>query len=195
MALPAYALQTDVACDALFPFTVSRHAFTHFTPVGIIPQIADFLAPTPGTKVLDIGSGAGKFCLVAASVSEGHFTGVERRKLLHRAAVTVRNEHTVSNTHFILQDIVEHDFSPYDAFFLFNPFYENFQLDVPLDNSVPLHKDNFLRYANYVKDQLAACPAGTRVATYYSFFDEIPQAAYRKLPDTGVAKLFFWEKE
>ena len=55
--------------DGIYPEEVRPMAFTHFTPIEIAIRAAKFLVQKSGTKVLDIGSGAGKFCKVAISTN------------------------------------------------------------------------------------------------------------------------------
>ncbi len=187
-------LSTDTAFDALYPPAIRRHAFTHFTPVAVARAAARFLATKAGTRVLDVGSGAGKFCCVGALATEGKFIGVERRPALHSAAVNFAKQQQIERAEFVLADIKEIRFSTYDAFFLFNPFYENKGVDEPIDDSVALESKQYDFYCAYVREQLADCPRGTRLATYYSFFDDVPEAAYRLVEENTLAKLCFWER-
>jgi hypothetical protein len=66
--------------DLLYPPPIPSLSELHWTPIDVARRAARFLAPRPGTAVLDIGSGAGKFCLVAAVSTDGIFTGVEYRE-------------------------------------------------------------------------------------------------------------------
>jgi len=91
-------LTTDTAFDAHYPPVIRAHAFTHFTPVDVARAAAAFLVKAPGDHVLDVGSGAGKFCCVGALTTTGHFTGVERRSALHAAAKAFAQQHDVERT-------------------------------------------------------------------------------------------------
>lgn len=188
-------LTTDNAFDAHYPRAIRRHAFTHFTPIEVAKAAARFLVDGPGVRVLDIGSGAGKFCCVGALTTPGIFTGVERRPALHAVAETLTMDHHIGRVDFILADVAEVDFSAYDAFFLFNPFYENLRIDEPIDDSVVLVREQYGHYCAFVREQLSAQPAGTRLATYYSFLEDVPRDCYRPAGDSGVSKLRFWERE
>jgi len=183
---------TDAHFDAHYPPHIRRHAFTHFTPVEVARAAARFLVSGAGDRVLDVGSGAGKFCCVGALTTAGRFTGVERRPALHAAAEALAAVHAVERVDFLLADVAEIDFANYDAFFLFNPFYENLGLDEPIDDSVILERAAYARYCALVRDRLAARPPGTRLATYYSFLEDVPRTAYRDAGETGMEKLRFW---
>lgn len=188
-------LTTDEAFDAHYPPPIRRHAFTHFTPVDVATAAARFLAPRAGARVLDVGSGAGKFCCVGALTTPGLFTGVERRPALHAAAEAFAGAHHIRRVSFLLADVKDIDFAAYDAFFLFNPFYENLGIDEPMDDSVVLGREQYTRYCAHVREQLAARPPGTRLATYYSFLDDVPRHCYRPAGESGISKLRFWERE
>ena len=43
----------------------------HWTPVHVARRAAQFLVTGPETRVLDVGSGPGKFCLVGALATQG----------------------------------------------------------------------------------------------------------------------------
>ena len=79
-------LKLDVsneAFDALYPPGIIALANRHWTPVAVARMAAQYLVSRPGEKILDIGSGVGKFCFVGAASTEGHFTGVEQREHFH----------------------------------------------------------------------------------------------------------------
>ena len=70
---------TDEEFDLIFPLEIRRKSATHFTPIKIAKAAAQFLATEPNIRILDVGSGAGKFCFVGALTTNAHFTGVEQR--------------------------------------------------------------------------------------------------------------------
>lgn len=165
----------------------------HFTPVEVAKTAAQFLAARPGTKVLDVGSGAGKFCMIGAACTEGHFTGVEQRESLWRLSEELTKRYALPNTNFIRSNITEIGFRAFDAVYCFNPFYENiFQAD-PIDDSVPLDQALYATYSLYVREQLDQMPAGARLATYFSYAVEVP-GSYRMQSAAFDRKLKFWEK-
>ena len=61
--------------DRLLPFYWRRLSIMHWTPVHVARRAAQLLVTGPKTRVLDVGSGPGKFCLVGAMATLGHFTG------------------------------------------------------------------------------------------------------------------------
>ncbi|MBX2891677.1 MAG: hypothetical protein KF734_12155 [Saprospiraceae bacterium] len=183
----------DADFDAIFSKKIRALSEVHFTPIKVALAAAGFLVDEPGTRVLDVGSGVGKFCMIGASCTEGHFTGVEQRERLHQLSVRLSERYHVANTHFILSNMVYVDFNTFDAIYLFNPFYENILQSNPIDNSVKLDKILYAVYSLYVRQQLDTMPVGTRVATYFSYLDEVPDSYEIQATDFD-RKLKLWQK-
>ena len=183
----------DKEFDRLYTEDIQEYTFTHFTPIDVALSAASFLAHAPGIKVLDIGSGAGKFCLIGAATTDGIFTGVELRQNLHDSANQLKNKYGLLNVDFILANIEEIDLSAYQAFYFFNPFFENLLPAHSMDNAIPLDKELYHRYSSFVHDSLEKAPVGTRLVTYYSMFHEVPKS-YRKVSTGLFPKLERWVK-
>ena len=69
----------DSRFDLVYPREIRELSDRHWTPVEVARKAAVFLVREPGTRVLDIGCGPGKFCIVGALATDGRFTGVEQR--------------------------------------------------------------------------------------------------------------------
>ncbi|MDQ6622310.1 MAG: class I SAM-dependent methyltransferase [Verrucomicrobiota bacterium] len=163
----------DEKFDQAFRPRIRRLSSLFWTPVAIAAKAAELLVPAPGTRVLDIGSGPGKFCLIGATLTEGHFTGVEQRLELVAAAREAARALGVSNVEFVHANVTEIHFAEYDSFYLFNPFEENL-LGHKIDSAIPLTAQLFKKYTRHVAAQLGARPIGTRVVTYAGYADEVP---------------------
>jgi len=114
----------DKKFDGLYPEKVQKHSFIHWTPIEIIETAIDWLQINEKSKVLDIGSGAGKFCLLGSLMSKASFTGVEKRKDLSDVAIQLSEKLDLKNVSFINSDLVEVDFNLFNAFYYYNPFCE-----------------------------------------------------------------------
>ncbi|MFT5263770.1 MAG: cyclopropane fatty-acyl-phospholipid synthase-like methyltransferase [Polaribacter sp.] len=180
--------------DALYPESINNLSPTHFTPIEICIEAAQFLVTEPRTKVLDIGSGAGKFCMVGAASTEGHFIGVEQRLGLHQMAKKIAKKRQLPNVEFIHSNITAIDFSQYQAFYFYNSFYENIVPIDKIDNDIVLNSKLYEAYSKYVKNQLDSMPIGTRLVTYFSSYHEIPKS-YKAIRKVELKKLTFWEKQ
>src|SRR5689334_18357566 len=71
--------EDDDGFDALFPEWARRVSRGNFTPLAIARRAVALLCDRPGMRVLDVGSGVGKVCLVGALTSDARFHGVEQR--------------------------------------------------------------------------------------------------------------------
>jgi SAM-dependent methyltransferase len=164
----------DEKFDRIYPPQIRELSSVFWTPVRIASEAAQWLVTAPGTRVLDIGCGAGKFCLLGAQLTDAHFTGVEQRLHLVEVARKAAAELHLTDVEFLHQNVVELNFSSWDAFYIFNPFDENFFTSHRMDNAVLLSPELFKRYTAHVAYQLAQRPLGTRVVTYMGYADEIP---------------------
>ncbi len=163
----------DEKFDRIFPPKFRKLSSLFWTPVTVAAEAAKFLSSAPGVRVLDIGCGPGKFCLVAAALSDAHFSGIEQRAELVTAAKRAAQELSLTNVEFLHLNVMDVDFTDYDAFYLFNPFEENMH-GHKIDSAVPLSTALFKKYTDYVSEQLGARPMGTRVVTYAGYADDIP---------------------
>lgn len=184
----------DSEFDLIYPKKIKEVSEIHFTPVSIAKVAAYYLAEKKGTKVLDVGSGAGKFCMIGSACTNGYFYGVEQRKNLCSAAKRISNHYNLTNVKFINSNIIDVEFKAFDAFYFFNPFYENISIFGKIDNKVELNRKLYDEYSLYVKEQLTTMPIGTKLVTYYSFLKEIPDS-YKVQFSSFDDKLKFWEKK
>jgi SAM-dependent methyltransferase len=144
--------------------------------------------------VLDIGSGAGKFCIVAAHEHpETHFFGVEQRQNLVDISNGLAKEFNLHNVFFICDNICNIDFKKFDHFYFYNSFYENVPGTQKIDYSVKYSEDLYNFYNRYLYKQLNKKQAGTRLVTYHSFGSEIPPG-YEVVQTDYSDFLKFWIK-
>ena len=71
-ALRRRAEVSDAELDQVFPEELRERSHLHWTPVAIALRAAALLVPEParsGVRVLDVGAGVGKMCLVGAVVT------------------------------------------------------------------------------------------------------------------------------
>ena len=163
----------DEKFDQVFAPHVRQLSPIFWTPVAVATEAARLLVTQPATRVLDVGCGAGKFCLIAATVTDGHFTGIEQRAELVSAAHDAAAQLGSGGVDFLHANVMDVAFAGYDAFYIFNPFEEHLH-GHKIDKAVALSPELFRRYTRYVSDQLGTRPLGTRVVTYMGYADDIP---------------------
>jgi Methyltransferase domain len=183
----------DNVFDALFSNELKEVAEIHFSPIAVAQKAAQYLVQKKGDRILDIGSGAGKFCMIGSVLTEGFFTGVEQRKHLHDLAISISETHNLSNLTFLNANITDISFQNFDGFYSFNPFYENINPIGKMDDLVELKRELYDDYSLYVKMQLDLKPIGTKLVTYFSYLTEIPDS-YRLQFSDFEGKLKMWEK-
>ena len=189
---------SDTRFDKVFPAEARRHGQVHWTAVAIAMDAVNLLtAHRPEgevTRILDVGSNVGKFCLVGALISQAYFVGVERRRKLVDIARTVSRRLRVSRVRYQWCDMETVDWSEFNGIYLFNPFHENLDLEIKIDSEVELSKAHFERYVKTAQTKLASCKPGTRVVTYYGFGGEFPPG-YERMPTPDLTdKLELWIK-
>lgn len=183
----------DAVFNEIYPKKIKIVAERHWTPVAVAKMAAKYLVEKPGTKVLDIGSGAGKFCLVGAAATEGFFYGVEQRFSLTQISKKIAVRNNITNVEFITSNIDKINFSEYEAFYFFNSFFENIDTSNPIDNTILPNCDLYHAYSDYVREQLNKTPVGTRLVTYWSKWDEIP-TNFEFVDSACNGFLIFWKK-
>jgi 2-polyprenyl-3-methyl-5-hydroxy-6-metoxy-1,4-benzoquinol methylase len=68
---------SDSFFDELYPKRLKLRSPRHYTPVEVAMRVGELISPDGGERVLDVGSGAGKFTIAAALCGKGFFTGVD----------------------------------------------------------------------------------------------------------------------
>ena len=163
----------DEKFDQIYPPRIRDLSSLFWTPVAVAAKAAELLVRRAGARVLDVGCGPGKFCLLGASLTDGHFVGVEQRGSLIAAAKEAAATLQLPNVEFLHCNIMKVNFAEYDALYVFNPFEENMH-GHQIDRAVPLSIALFKQYTRYVADQLGRMPMATRVVTYAGYGDEVP---------------------
>lgn len=181
----------DHEFDRHYPESVREQSACHWSPVDVCQMAAQMLVEKPGTRVLDIGCGPGKFCAIGASTTSGHFTGVEQRGRLVKAARELLERHRISRAEIVHGNITSVQFAAFDAFYLFNPFEENILPMLRIDNEVEMESQLYDDYTLHVQTQLGGMPLGTRIVTYYGSCAEVPECyACVKTAYDGMLKLW-----
>ena len=168
---------SDIQFHDLYPPSIQQLARRHWTPLNVARQAAQFLVTGDGVRVLDIGSGVGKFCLGAAYYKpNAFFYGVEQRKELVGHAEAAKNILGLSNVSFIHGNFTRLDLKQYDHFYFYNSFYENVKGTPKIDYKVSFSETLYDYYNSYLFRRLEEMPAGTRIVTRCSWEDRIPSS-------------------
>lgn len=185
---------TDTSFNELLPGYLKFAARLYFTPIEVAKQAAEWLTENNEKRILDIGSGVGKFCIAAASHVDAHFYGVEYRKSLVQVGKHIAKHYQLNNVTLLNANILDINFSDYDGFYIFNPFYENLEKTKRLNDEVKLKAELYQVFLKYTDDQLDKAKAGTKLVTYHGNNFEVPNS-YKKINDAFNGDLKLWVKQ
>jgi hypothetical protein len=165
--------------DVWLPPAVRPPSGRYWTQVGVTMRISRWLEAHGVRSVLDVGSGAGKFCVVGAlSSSSMAFTGVEQRGHLVDAAESLADRFGVATrTTFVHGDLDAVDFTRFGALYFYNPSGENmFPPGARLDDTVEVSRARFARDVETVQRLLERMPLGSYMVTYNGCGARIPDS-------------------
>lgn len=184
----------DATFDLLYPESIRKLSGEHWTPMGVARKSAKFLASEPGKKILDIGSGVGKFCLIGGhSFPDVSFYGIEQRKELCELALYAKELTGTKNVDFIHGNFMQIDLAAFDHFYFYNAFFENLVVEGHIDEQVAYSTDLYHYYSRHLFKALDTKPSGTRLVTFHSSEDEVPPSY--QLVDASVDFLLkMWVK-
>jgi cyclopropane fatty-acyl-phospholipid synthase-like methyltransferase len=185
---------SDKDFDRIYPETLRGLSNRHFTEVEVAIKAAQFLVTKPKQKILDIGSGVGKFCFVAGSYTDAQYTGVDYRKNFVQLCDHLTMKHGFKNVNFIHSDIKDIDFENYDNFYFFNSFLEHKDATAQIDETVSVNIENFKKYFEFLFKQFETLPNGARIVTYHANSIQIP-SSYKLLGSHFDGLLKCWEKQ
>lgn len=181
----------DARFDQLFPTELRDLSALHWTPIDIARRAAQMLSSAGSARILDVGSGIGKACLVATLSSSCSWWGVERDPALVAAANRAAKFLGVEDrARFIAGDAWQIDWDHFDGFYFYNPF-----------SSLLLneHTSPFVRYGTILhnvrraEQRLATARAGTSVVTYHGFGGDMPAGYEIVLREpAGSDELILW---
>ena len=185
---------TEESFKSFLPDYLKFASRLYFTPMDVAKQASLWLTENNAKRILDIGAGVGKFCITGASNFDSHFYGVEHRASLSKIGNQIAKHFELPNVTILNANILNIDFSNYDGFYLFNPFYENLEFSKRLNDEVKLAASLYQVYLKYTDDQLDKAKKGTRLVTYHGNNFEVPNS-YIKENEAFNSTLKLWVKQ
>jgi SAM-dependent methyltransferase len=167
---------SDALFDMLYPAAIRALSSRHWTPVDVARRAARLFQDAGVGTVLDVGAGAGKFAVVAASAAPNvHFVGMEQRGRLVDLALRAVAKLGITNVSFLLGDALDLPWDGFDGLYFFNPFAESlFDQRDRIDDRADLTRDRFFHDVLCAESELRACRVGTAVVTYHGMGGRIP---------------------
>src|ERR1700690_4479899 len=163
----------DAQFDALFPPSQRFRSEVHWTPIDVALRACAWLAPRSDERVLDVGAGVGKVCLVGALATDASWVGVEIDPQMIRVGNAVARRLRVSDrVRFVRRDANSIDWATFDAVYMFNPFAEGlFSSDLDHASRHTRHTQTIER----ARLRMASLRRGARLVTYHGFGGELPE--------------------
>ncbi len=183
----------DEDFDALYPIKIKKLSGTHWTPVDVCKKAIGFLAETSEDAVLDLGSGVGKFCIIAAACSDAQITGVEQRGNLIRISRKIASKYPLERLDFIHDDLANIDFGKYQGFYFFNSFEDNISFQSNIGDLNYFISVTYRYYVKLLHHRFGEAVKGTGIVTYCGNAAEIPES-YSMVRSSNNGKLKFWQK-
>ena len=196
-ALRAGICPTERVFDQFLPHELRVVSGQYWTPLFVAVRAAAWLDEFQVRTVLDIGSGAGKFCVAAALAGKARLIGVEHRARLIAAARDLARVFEVEErVTFICGAFGETLVPDADAYYLYNSFGENlFGREDHLDGDVELGDERYQRDVAAVEHLLRAARVGTFLLTYNGFGGQVPVSYEEVRFDCDMPSLLrMWRK-
>jgi SAM-dependent methyltransferase len=195
MSLPIPKLLDDDTFDAQLPRYVRERSREYWTPVAVAAYAAAAFSLHGARRILDVGCGPGKFCVVAGCLRpELELHGIEQRPRLVRLGTQLARRFGAHNIRLSAGDATLVSSEPYDGFYFFNPFAENVVgLGVRFDNDVRLSAMRFGTDLLRAEVLLARARVGPVVVTYHGLGGAIP-SSYELVSDerAGTDRVRTW---
>lgn len=197
MAIRSGICPSDRIFDRFLPYDLRRVSGQHWTPLAVALRVAEWLSFAGVKEVVDLGSGAGKFCVAAAVASRCSFVGIEQRPQFVDAARALAHVFGVENrVQFVHATLSRGTIPLAEAYYLYNPFGENlFGPDEHLGDDVELSPERYQRDIVQTEEFFEAAPSGTVVIKYNGFGGRMPPSYEEVLVDREMPNaLRMWRK-
>lgn len=169
----------DETFDEIYPDLVRQASPVHWTPLRVCARIVELVRLRSEDRLLDIGAGAGKFCIAAAAMTGAQVRGIEREPQLVEVAREAARRLGV-DVEIDGGEFDPHETEGVDVAYLFNPFAETILLP---GRRVPASD----RFARRAAEDIASAELfleearpGTRVVTFCGFGGAMPDDYERR---------------
>lgn len=195
-ALISGDLIPDFEFDQILPSNMREISDSQWSSVKAAKALSAMLCDRPKARFVDLGSGAGKMCLLLALKSTLEITGVERRQSLIDVARKICDLNAPGRINLLHMDLLNLDWRDYDVLYLFNPFFEHkCKSDALIDWNIELGERAFRRSVVSAFDKLSTLRTGQRVVTFHGYGGKMPKSLKlinRTIVDDGTMNM--WER-
>ena len=168
---------SDGTFDRFLPHRLGVVSARYWTPLRVAARAAAWLDELNIRSLVDIGSGAGKFCVATAIMSRCSFLGIEHRKDLVATARALSQVFGVQARVSFLEGTFGEALLPdAECYYFYNPFLEAMlEPEAWLDDHVEHGECRYDRELLAVEHWLSQAPVGTYVLTYNGLGTDLPR--------------------
>ncbi len=175
---------SDHEFDQVYSPSSRNLSANHWTPVAVASRAAKLLSDGQKSTILDVGSGAGKFCLVGALTTNNTFVGVEQKLHLVNESLRISKLAEINSASFIHGNMSDVDWTRFDGFYLFNPFLEHFVNSKGSPKDLTIGWEKYTSYVEEVERKLKGLRSGVRVVTFNGFGGTMPRGYVMHVDET-----------
>ena len=190
------AIVDDETFDALLSEQAQKKSVSYWSPVAAAQQASRLFHDAGAQRILDVGSGSGKFVTIASLTLERRVWGLERRGNLVRESRQLAQD--LGAEVVIIEGALEAvEPRRFDGFYFFNPFGEYVADDADrYDAQFPRSFEAYVNDARRVERWLRAAPLGTALITHHGLGGRIPGSyEVRHTERFGKGLMRLWVKE
>ena len=167
---------TDETFDRCLEGELQVMSIGYWSQLAVAACAARWLRQLSVDTVVDVGSGAGKFCIATALATRCRFFGIEQRSRLVAAADELARSFGVADRVRFERSTFGHDPVPAaDVYYFYNPFGENLlPYEDRLDLEVELSGERYVACVAAAEELLRRAPVGTYLLTYNGFGGRVP---------------------
>jgi SAM-dependent methyltransferase len=181
-------LASDEAFDAIYDQRIRALSDRHWSPVAVAARAAAMLEQAGATRILDVGAGVGKFCLVGAMCTRAEFVGVERRADLVDVARAAATRLKARRATFVHSNVTDFSFEGFDGVYLYNPFFEQISRSLRLiDDTAERSRDVYRHLVRATLAKLGALSAPGAIVTFSGFGGRVPPGAFKFIGEEAAA--------
>jgi len=193
---PSNNLTSDADFDSVYEEDIRDLSAQHWTPVRVATRAAKLLTRAGARRILDVGSGVGKFCIAGALSTDATYVGLERRARLVEIARRAAAHYGAERATFVHASLDDFSFEGFTGIYLFNPFYE--QISALVEQIDEATERSSIWYEHFVQTtvtKLDKLEPPVAVVTYNGFGGHMP-LLYTFLGEepAGTDQLELWMK-
>ena len=193
--LAAGEVVSDHDFDRLYPKVVQKLSRTHWTPLAVAEMATQWLSRSGADRILDVGSGVGKFCLIGGLTTAASYVGMETQPGMVQLSKALLRRYKIGKVQFRVGDATAASWDTFTGAYLYNPFSQRFTFQRGGASSQAVASDLYDSQGRLVYDLLEQRPAGFRVAVYCGYGRGLPpQYTLVAVELFGAGPLELWEK-